>query len=385
MLKDSNIDPPLLAQVSTWSKPHESIIGNVDDKTVNGGLEKENYGNYAKSQTNFGMKTNTLNTSENSSSNFNVRDAFVFDSPAKRSEEEPNKGKTPRSSHKIVTPLRRQNTSVLLANLESLFNDSQEVSNEIAKMTNNYVLSPASTLTASFASLSTESFTDPLALQSHLQKSMENSTISLCQSTESQKRSCSTSTSSYSINSLYNTPIRYKQSRSHDFSELPSQQRLHRRRSSILAQDEEDLLTLKSTISDLSDLSHFGKDNEELESPSGVDKNIADMTNNEDSDEELEVFELSTHVDKKEDKSELGTKRASRSDRCNLKLPSTEEYRDGSKPPYSYASLIAQAIISSPKQRLALSSIYSWIMETYPYYKVQSCGWQVKQKTNTEI
>lgn len=61
-------------------------------------------------------------------------------------------------------------------------------------------------------------------------------------------------------------------------------------------------------------------------------------------------------------------------------LPSTKEFQDGSKPHYSYASLIAQAILSAPKQRLALNNIYAWIMQTYPYYRLQSCGWQVQKE-----
>lgn len=50
------------------------------------------------------------------------------------------------------------------------------------------------------------------------------------------------------------------------------------------------------------------------------------------------------------------------------------------KPPYSYATLIAHAILTSKDGRLTLSDIYKWISETYPYYKLGQKGWQVKKK-----
>jgi hypothetical protein len=47
------------------------------------------------------------------------------------------------------------------------------------------------------------------------------------------------------------------------------------------------------------------------------------------------------------------------------------------KPPYSYATLIAHAILTSKDGRLTLSDIYKWISEAYPYYKRGQKGWQV--------
>jgi hypothetical protein len=47
------------------------------------------------------------------------------------------------------------------------------------------------------------------------------------------------------------------------------------------------------------------------------------------------------------------------------------------KPPYSYATLIAYAILISQDGRLLLSDIYRWISETYPYYLLDKRGWQV--------
>lgn len=47
------------------------------------------------------------------------------------------------------------------------------------------------------------------------------------------------------------------------------------------------------------------------------------------------------------------------------------------KPPYSYATLIAHALLSSKDGRLTLSDIYKWISETYPYYQLGEKSWQV--------
>lgn len=47
------------------------------------------------------------------------------------------------------------------------------------------------------------------------------------------------------------------------------------------------------------------------------------------------------------------------------------------KPPYSYAQLIVQAIVSAPNRRLTLSDIYNYISTQFPYYKPSQKGWQV--------
>lgn len=47
------------------------------------------------------------------------------------------------------------------------------------------------------------------------------------------------------------------------------------------------------------------------------------------------------------------------------------------KPPYSYASLIAQAINSSRGKRMTLNGIYNYITSNYPYYQMTQNGWQV--------
>ena len=49
-----------------------------------------------------------------------------------------------------------------------------------------------------------------------------------------------------------------------------------------------------------------------------------------------------------------------------------------SKPPYSYTHLITSAINSSPIKRMALSEIYQWIADNFPYYQSAGPGWKVR-------
>ncbi|KAI7908206.1 fork head domain-containing protein [Cokeromyces recurvatus] len=55
------------------------------------------------------------------------------------------------------------------------------------------------------------------------------------------------------------------------------------------------------------------------------------------------------------------------------------------KPPYSYATLIAHAILTSKDGRLTLSDIYKWISEAYPYYKRGQKGWQNSIRHNLSL
>lgn len=57
--------------------------------------------------------------------------------------------------------------------------------------------------------------------------------------------------------------------------------------------------------------------------------------------------------------------------------PSSDSPRDESKPPYSYAQLIVQAVTSAPDRQLTLSGIYAYITKHYPYYRSADKGWQV--------
>lgn len=54
-----------------------------------------------------------------------------------------------------------------------------------------------------------------------------------------------------------------------------------------------------------------------------------------------------------------------------------EEIAGGKKPEESFAQLIKRAISSSQRQRLFLTEIYEWIIESYPYYRQIEPGWRV--------
>ncbi|KAL1916096.1 uncharacterized protein VTP21DRAFT_6100 [Calcarisporiella thermophila] len=61
-------------------------------------------------------------------------------------------------------------------------------------------------------------------------------------------------------------------------------------------------------------------------------------------------------------------------------------YNPNQKPPYSYATLIAQALLSNESRRLTLSEIYLWISEHYPYYHMHdNNGWQNSIRHNLSV
>ena len=59
-----------------------------------------------------------------------------------------------------------------------------------------------------------------------------------------------------------------------------------------------------------------------------------------------------------------------------------EELLNGGKPDESFSQIIKRAIASSPRQRLFLTEIYTWIQDTYSYFKQIDSGWRVKLTFN---
>ncbi|KAG2236121.1 hypothetical protein INT48_006137 [Thamnidium elegans] len=56
------------------------------------------------------------------------------------------------------------------------------------------------------------------------------------------------------------------------------------------------------------------------------------------------------------------------------------------RPPFSYSSLIAQAILESENERMTLKNIYTWITSRYPaLYNEKDTGWQNTIRHNLSL
>lgn len=63
---------------------------------------------------------------------------------------------------------------------------------------------------------------------------------------------------------------------------------------------------------------------------------------------------------------------------------STEEAKD-IKPPFSYATMISQAILSTDEHMMSLADIYEWISTKYSFYRYSKSGWQNSIRHNLSL
>ncbi|KAH9496367.1 Forkhead box protein P1 [Bulinus truncatus] len=79
------------------------------------------------------------------------------------------------------------------------------------------------------------------------------------------------------------------------------------------------------------------------------------------------------------------------SDKCNLPI-SAEIHRNREfykntdvRPPFTYASLIRQAIIESPHRQLTLNEIYQWFQNTFAYFRRNEATWKNAVRHNLSL
>ncbi|CAF1298361.1 unnamed protein product [Adineta steineri] len=67
---------------------------------------------------------------------------------------------------------------------------------------------------------------------------------------------------------------------------------------------------------------------------------------------------------------------------ADIELPTSTVH---TKPPYSYVTLIRQAILGASMQRMTLNEIYQWILDTYPYFRTASPKWKNSIRHNLSL
>lgn len=69
----------------------------------------------------------------------------------------------------------------------------------------------------------------------------------------------------------------------------------------------------------------------------------------------------------------------------NLDYDLSKDESKNVKPPYSYATMITQAILSNSYGVMSLSEIYNWVTKHYAYYRWSKSGWQNSIRHNLSL